>query len=117
MAVHVALGIVTFMLGIRRRTEKFVEHRRPIPDRLAVYFYNRMFDDGRADSLVSEREMNGTIARIEFEDWPHLRAHLLALHVSSVAGNAQRAEADEHRNPCLVSDGAARRLVLRHGGK
>src|SRR6266516_3233178 len=85
MTIHIALR--TQMLP---RSQYFLECLLPIPHRLAIYPYNDMPDNRRSDTFVGERKVNvGRIAAVEFEDWPHRRAHLLALHVGSVTRNAQ----------------------------
>jgi hypothetical protein len=58
---------------------------------------------------------NRPIAAIELENRPDRSAHLLALRVSRVTGNAQRTEPDKSRDDCVVSTGPALRLFLRHG--
>ena len=56
------------------------------------------------------------VAGIEFEDRPHRRAHLLALHVSGISGDTQSARAQtEGCDDCVISAGATTRfLVVRH---
>ena len=111
MAAHVALGAV-----ILARSQQFLEYLSPILHRLVVYLYDNIFDDGWADSFVSQGKMNvGSIAGLVLEDRPDRRAHLLALHPSGITGNTQSQESDKGRNDCVVSAGAARLLFLRHG--
>src|SRR6266542_6932145 len=74
-----------------------------------------MPDNRRSGPFVGEVKMNGPIAAVEFEDWPHSGAHLLALHVGSITGNTQSQESDKGRNHCVISAGAARLPVFRHG--
>ncbi len=66
-------------------------------------------------AFVGQRETNGPVAPIEFEDGPDRSAHLLASHVSGVTGNTQSTESDKRRDDCVISAGPARRLLLRHG--
>ena len=77
-----------------------------------------MSDQRRTDTFVSKRKRNvGRIAAVEFEDWPHRRAHLLALHVGCVSGNTQSQESNKRRDNCVVSAGVAPLLFLRHGAE
>jgi hypothetical protein len=57
----------------------------------------------------------GRIAAVEFKNGPHRRTYLLALHVGGVSGNTQSAEPDKRRDDCIISAGAARLLLFRHG--
>jgi len=110
MTTHVALR--NQMLP---RSEYFLERLLPIPDRLPIYHYNDMPDNRRSDSFVSEGKVNvGRIAAIEFENRPHRRAHLLALHVRGVTGHTQSAKSDQRCDHCVVSARAARRPLFRH---
>ncbi len=110
MAAHVALGAV-----ILTRSQQFLEYLSPIPHRLVVYLYDDIFDDGRADSFVSQGKMNvGSIAGLVLENWPNCRAHLLALHAGGISGNTQSAESDKGRDDCVISAGAARFPLFRH---
>jgi hypothetical protein len=110
IAPHVALR--TQMLP---RSQYFLEGLPPIPHRLAVYLYNDMPDNRRSDPFVGEGKVNvGRIAAVEFEDWPHRRAHLLALHVGGVPRNAQSQKPNKGRDDCVVSAGAARSPLFRH---
>src|SRR5215468_5528634 len=68
-------------------SENFFEHLGPIPYRLSIHLQNDMLNDCRPDAFVSESESDRPIAAVELEDWPDCRAHLLALHVSSVTGD------------------------------
>ena len=64
MAAHVALGAV-----ILTRSQQSLQYLSPIPHRLAVYLYDDIFDDGRADSFVSQGKMNvGSIAGLILEN-------------------------------------------------
>jgi ketosteroid isomerase-like protein len=58
----------------------------------------------------------GRITAAEFEDRPHRRAHLLALHVSRVTGHTNGTESNKGRDNCVISAGAARGPLFRHGG-
>jgi hypothetical protein len=40
---------------------------------------------------------------------------LLALHVGGVSGNTQSAESDKGRDDCVISAGATRLRLFRHG--
>ena len=74
-----------------------------------------MPDNRRSDPFVGQGKVNvGRIAAVEFEDGPDRRAHLLALHVSGISGNAQSTESDKGRDDCVISAGATRLLVVRH---
>ena len=67
---------------------QFIEHLIPILHRLVIYFHNHMPYDRGPDSLVRNGKVNvGTIAGVEFEDWPYRRADLLTLHIRGVTGN------------------------------
>ncbi|PYL63830.1 MAG: hypothetical protein DMF20_11725 [Verrucomicrobia bacterium] len=57
----------------------------------------------------------GRVAAVEFENWPYCRANLLALHVSGVTGNTQSQKSNKGCDDGVVSAGAARLLLLRHG--
>jgi hypothetical protein len=82
---------------------------------LIIHLRDHMLDDGWSDAFVGEGKMNRPIAAVEFEDWSHNGAHLLALHVGSVTGNTQSQESDKDRDHCVISAGAARLPVFRHG--
>jgi hypothetical protein len=72
-------------------------------------------DDRGSHTLVGEAEMNvRLVAGIEFEDRPHRRPHLLALHVSGVSGDTQSTEPDKGRDDCVISAGATRLRLFRH---
>jgi hypothetical protein len=73
-----------------------------------------MLDDRWSDAFVGQGKSNGPIATIELENRPDRSAHLLALHVSRVTGNAQRTAPDKSRDDCVVSTGPARWLLPRH---
>ena len=110
MTTYVALR--TQMLP---RSQYSPECLLPIPYRLAIHSYDDMPDNRRSDPFVGEGKVNvGRIAAVEFEDRPHRRAHLLALHMSGVTRNTQRADSDERRDDCVVSACAVRSLLLRH---
>ena len=99
-------------------SEQFLHRFTPIFYRLIIHLYYDMSDQRRTDTFVSKRKMNvGRITAVEFEDWPHRRAHLLALHVGSVSGNTQSQESNKRRDNCVVSAGAAPLLFLRHGAE
>ncbi len=75
-----------------------------------------MTNDCRSDPFVREGKVNvGRIAAVEFEDGPHRGTHLLALHVSRVTRNTQSQESNKGRDDCVISAGAARFLLFRHG--
>src|SRR5438034_8135959 len=74
-----------------------------------------MPDNRRSDSFVGEDKLNGPIAAVEFEDGPHRSTHLLALHVGGISGNTQSAESDQGRDDCVISAGATRLRLFRHG--
>ena len=96
-------------------SEDFLEHFGPIAHRLTIHFHNDMADNGRTDAFVGRGKMNvGIVAAIEFQDGPDGGAHLLALHVSGVTGDAQRANSYQRRDNCVVSAGAAPSLLFRH---
>ena len=97
------------------RFKNSIEHLVPILHRLIIHFHEDMLDDRRPHALVREGKSNGPIAAIELENRPDRSAHLLALDVSRVTGDAQRTEPDKSRDDCFVSAGPARRLFLRHG--
>src|SRR5262249_42448462 len=87
----------------------------PILDRLTVDPYDYVPNNCRADSFISNCEMNvRPVAAIEFEDRPDRRAHLLALHVRGVTANAQSEKSDKCRNNCFVSARAARWFFVHH---
>src|SRR5439155_5553118 len=65
-------------------------------------------------TFVGQGKSNGPVAGVEFENGPDGGAHLLALHVSGVTGNAQREKPDNRRDHYVISAGTARRLFLRH---
>ena len=96
-------------------SEHFLECLLPIPHRLAIHFYNDMPDNRRSDPFVGEDEVNGRIAAVEFEDGPHRGADLLALHVGGISGNTQSTESDKGRDDCVISAGATRLRLFRHG--
>jgi hypothetical protein len=74
-----------------------------------------MADDGGAHTLVGQREMNvRMVAVTEFQDRPHRRTYLLALHVGGVTRNTQSQESYKGRNDCVVSAGATRLRLFRH---
>jgi hypothetical protein len=111
MTAHVALRKQMFP-----RPEQSLDYLFPIPDRLAIHLHNDISNNRRAHSFIGEGEMNvGRIAAVELKDGPNCSAHLLALDVSRVTGNAQRADSHKSRDDCVVSTGPARRLFLRHG--
>ncbi len=107
---HVAL--LTRMVS---RPKNLLEHVSPILHWLIIHSHNDMFNDRWSDAFVGQRETNGPVAPIEFEDGPDRSAHLLASHVSGVTGNTQSTESDKRRDDCVISTGPARRLLLRHG--
>ena len=111
IAAHVAFG-TQLLAG----SKDFVECLLPVPHRLAIHLYNDMPDNRRSNSLVGEGKVNvWSIAAVEFEDWPHRRAHLLALHVRGVTRNTQGEESNKGRDDRVVSAGAALLLLVRHG--
>jgi hypothetical protein len=57
----------------------------------------------------------GRFAAVEFEAGPHCGTYLLALNVGGIRGNTQSREANKGRDHCVVSAGAARLLLFRHG--
>src|SRR5262249_9386999 len=90
----------------------------PIFYRLIIHFHYDVPDQRRTDTFVSKRKMNvGRVAAVELEDWPYRRAHLLALHVSGVSSNAHSQKSDKGRDDCVISAGAARLPLFRHGGE
>ena len=58
----------------------------------------------------------GRIAGIEFQDGPNRCAHLLALHVGGISGNTQSADSHKGCDDCVISAGATRLRLFRHGG-
>jgi hypothetical protein len=75
-----------------------------------------MSENRRSYPFIGEGKVNvGRIAAVEFEDGPHSGTHLLALHVGGIRRNTQSAEADKGRDDCVISAGAARLPVFRHG--
>jgi hypothetical protein len=101
---------------VRSRSQHFVERLLPIFYRLIVHFHNDMPDNRRSDSFVGHGKVNGgAVAAIELENWPHRRAHLLALHVSGVTGNAKSQESNNGRDHYVESARATRLLLFRHG--
>src|SRR5438477_1329598 len=103
---HVALRT-----GMLPRSYEPVERLIPILHRLAIHLHNDISDNRGTDSFVGEGKMNvGRVTAIEFEDWPHRRAHLLALHVGGVTGNTQSQESNKGRDDRVISTGAARLL-------
>ena len=107
---HVAL--LTRMIS---GPKNFFEHLGPILHGLIVHLQDHMFNDRWSDAFVCEDKMNGPIAAVEFEDGPDRCAHLLALHVGGVTRNTQSQESNKGRNHCVVSAGAARLPLFRHG--
>src|SRR6266536_4919579 len=111
MKTHVALR-----KQMLPRSDYFLECLLPIPHRMPIYHYNDMPDNRRPYPFVGQGKVNvGRIAAVEFEDGPHRRTHLLALHVGGVSGNTQSAESDKGRDDCVISAGATRLLLVRHG--
>jgi hypothetical protein len=111
IATHVALR--TQMLP---RSQYFLECLSPIPHRLAIHLYNDMSDNRWSDPFVGEGKVNvGRIAAVEFEDWSHSRAHLLALHIGGVTGDTQSQKPDKGRDDCVISACATRLRLFRHG--
>ena len=99
------------------RSEYFLEHLIPILHRLTIHLYDDISDNRRADSLVRERKVNvGRVTAVEFENGPHRGPHLLALHISGVTGNEERADSDECRNDRAIAKSSARFLLFRHNG-
>ena len=74
-----------------------------------------MLDDRWSDAFVGEGKMNRPIAAVEFEDGSDRCAHLLALHVSGVTRNTQSQESNKGCNHCVISAGATRLRLFRHG--
>jgi len=98
------------------RAHQLVEHLWPILNWLAIHFHDDMPNDRGADPFVRNGKVNvRAIAAVEFEDWPYRRAHLLALNVGGIRGDTQRAESDKSRDDCIISAGAARLPLFRHG--
>ena len=56
------------------------------------------------------------VAAFEFEDWPDRGAYLLALHISGVTGNEERADSDERRNDRAIAESRVCFLLIRHNG-
>jgi hypothetical protein len=111
MTTHVALR--TQMLP---RSQYSPECLLPIPHRLAIYPYNDIPDNRRSDPFVGQGKVNvGRIAAVEFEDGPHRGNHLLALHVGGISRNTQSTESDKGRDDRVISAGAARLRLFRHG--
>jgi hypothetical protein len=110
MAAHVALGIAMLFWA-----HQFVENLNPILHGLIIHLQDHMLNDRWSDAFVGEGKMNRPIAAVEFEDGPDRCAHLLALHVGGVTRNTQSQESDKGRNHCVISAGAARLPVFRHG--
>ena len=100
------------------RPEQFLHRFIPIFYRLIIHFHYDILDQRRTDTFVSKRKMNvGRVAAVELEDWPYRRTHLLPLHVGGVTGNTESQEPNKRRDHCVVSAGAARLLLLQHGGE
>ena len=57
----------------------------------------------------------GRIAAVEFENGPHRGTDLLALHVGGIRGNTQRTDSDKGRDERIISAGATRLRLFRHG--
>src|SRR6266487_5401114 len=74
-----------------------------------------MPDNRRSDPFVGEGKVNGRIAAVEFENGPHRGTHLLALHIGGISGNTQSAEPDKGRDHGVISAGATRLRLFRHG--
>src|ERR1700756_2704295 len=84
--------------------EYSLERLLPILHRLAIDPYNDMPDNRRTNSFVGESKMNvGRVAAGEFENRPHRRADLLALHVGGVARNTERQKSNDGRDYYIVS--------------
>src|SRR5262249_62166726 len=85
---------------------QFIEDFIPSLHRLVVYLYDDVPYDRRPDPFIRKSKVNvGTIAAVELENWPHCRAHLLALHVCSVTGNTHSEECNKGRDDCFLSAG------------
>ena len=99
------------------RSQYFLEDLVPILRRLPIYLYYDMPDQRWTDTFVSKRKMNvRRVTAVEFEDRPYRGAHLLTLHVGGITRNAQSQESNKGCDDGVVSAGAARLLLLRHGG-
>src|SRR4030095_11615921 len=83
-----AIAHVALLARMVSGSKNFFEHLGPIPYRLTIHLQNDMLNNCWSDAFVGEGKSNGTIAAIEFENWPDGRPHLLPLHVSGVTGNA-----------------------------
>jgi len=111
MKTHVAL-----QKQMLPRSEYPPECLLPIPHGLPIYHYNDMLDNRRPYPFLGEGIVNvGRIAAVEFKNGPHCGTHLLALHVGGVSGNTQSAEPDKGRDDCVISAGATRLRLFRHG--
>lgn len=96
-------------------SEQFLERFVPVDDRLAIHRDPNMPNDRGTHSLIIERETNlRLVAGVVFEDRPHRRPDLLALHVSGVTGKAQRTDSNQRSDDRVVSAGDAGSLLFRH---
>lgn len=94
----------TFREPVLTRAEDFPEHFAPVLDRLTIYFHDNLSNKCRSDTLVSESEVNvGRVTAVEFENRPDCGAHLLALHISGVTGNAQGKSTNQGRYDRLIA--------------
>jgi hypothetical protein len=97
------------------RPDQFIEQGIPISHWLIIYLHNDMAYDRRANAFVGERKVNvRTVAAIKFENRPDGRAHLLALHVGGVTGDAHSHQGNKSRDKRVVSTGGRPCLFLRH---
>ena len=97
------------------RSEQYLQRFPPILHRLVIHVHDNVANDRRTDPFVGEGKVNvGRIAAVEFEDWPHRRAHLLALHVGGVTGNTQSQKPNKGCDDCVISAGATRLRLFRH---
>src|SRR4030095_635674 len=100
------------------RSEYFLECLFPSPHRLLIYHYNDMSNNRRSYPFVGKGIVNvRCIAAVELENGPHCGTHLLALHVGGVTGNTQSQESNKGRDDCVISAGATRLPLFRHGGE
>ena len=107
------IGFLAWMVS---RPKNFLEHFVPILHRLIVNFDDDMFNNCRSDAFVGEGELDRSVAGVEFENRPDSCAHLLALHVGGITGNAQRQKSNQRRDDRIISARAATpcRIFLRH---
>jgi len=78
--------------------EEIAHRSRPIGGRIPIHRDDDVPDQRRSDAFVREPEL-GLVVRAVLQDWPDLRADLLALHVRRIRGHRDREEGDKLARP------------------